>query len=182
MGSRGRRVAEPEEKEQEKAADTRSGGGRRILEGGGGPAERRRGADGRSRETKTAAGRGRAVGGAGRGRGLWRLKAPPKGAEARKAATRPAPRLRPRRDAGRPSSPACFPAAPRAEEDLAVQGCSSAGYCSEYKSLSHAPAPLPARDPRTEGTGSLDAGADSCRGHTTISVVLAEKCSSKYLF
>lgn len=130
---RGRRVAEPEEKEQEKAPDTRSSEGRgswreeEDLRRGGRRAHRR------SRETKTAAGRGRAVGGAGRGRGLWRLEGTPEGAEARKAATCPAPRLRPRRDAGRPSSPACFLAAPRAEEDLAVQGCSSAGYCSEYK-------------------------------------------------
>ena len=49
------------------------------------------------------------------------------------------------------------------------------------KSLSHALAPFPAWGAQMDGSGSLDARADSCRGHTTISVVLAEKPASRSL-
>lgn len=122
------------------------------------PGEREKARRGEEQGEEDIGGEGR-----GRGRGLWR-GGPPERGRARKAATRPAPRgpPPPRRRSPPPApwpEPICFPAAPCAEENLAVLGCGSAGDCSEYKRAFLTPL-RPSLPGTPRWKGSLDARAD----------------------
>lgn len=147
--------------------------GRSVAGGGaeGGREEARRGQ------------RGGEWAGRGRDREAERLLPGELGLEKPRLSPPPATRGRPRNPRRLPEGPGAF-ASPRRPARRKAWPCKAAallGYCSEYKKAFLTTLGPPRPGLQIEGTGLLDAGVHSCRGHSTISVVLAEKRGSRYL-